>query len=94
MISIRYFNTLALLTGCRDETIDLPDGSALQDLLAHLALTHPPEVARMLFQDQAAWQLSPYLRAFLNGRLLKDEDLAQPLHAGDEVLLFPAVAGG
>lgn len=93
-VSVRYFNILAALTGCRQETVKIPDGSTSRELLVSLAATYPPEFARMLFQDQAPARLSAYLRAFLNGKLLKDAELDEPLSAGDELMLFPAIAGG
>jgi MoaD family protein len=93
-VKVRYFNILAALTGRREEAIGLPDGAACRQLLGLLASRHGPELAKLIFQDVEAGRFSPYLRVFINGKSVEHDRLDDQLHEGDEVMMFPAVAGG
>lgn len=97
-VTVRYYNIMATLAGCRQQTVDLPEGSTLLALLDDLVSGRTPELAGMIFQDRGrgggAVRLGAYLRMFLNGRLAREADLDGSLHEGDELMLFPAIAGG
>jgi molybdopterin converting factor small subunit len=88
-VDVRYYNILIALSGARGEQVELPEGALAQDLVAALAARHPGAFHDFVFD--AVGGINPHLRLFLNDRPL---DLADPLTAGDRVLLFPAVAGG
>jgi molybdopterin converting factor subunit 1 len=79
-IRVLFFGVLKDLVGCSTETVELPEGARLQELLAHYAEKIPrmremlPAVALSVNQEY-----SPKERA---------------LRSGDEVALLPPVSGG
>ena len=79
-IRVLFFGVLKDLVGCSTESVELPEGACLQELLAHYAGKYPrvremlPAVALSVNQEYAAGE--------------------QALRPGDEVALLPPVSGG
>lgn len=90
-IQVRYYNVLADYAGTRRASCQVPAGTTLRGLIAHLVATNPQLFGRVVLHDGA---LSPHVRVFLNEKLVTEDDIERPLTEGDEVLLFPAVGGG
>lgn len=90
-VRVRYFGILAAHAGRRDETVPLPDGSTVTDLLHRLAQANGDSLGAALFQCNA---LSPLVRVLHNHLPFDGAGLAGTLADGDEILLFPVVSGG
>lgn len=91
-ITVQYHNILRARAGISAETLDMPEGSTLRDLLHHVAETHGPVLREVLFTADGA--VSSHLVVFRNRHLLPATDRDAMLADGDELLLFPAIAGG
>ena len=91
-ISVQYYNMLRARAGIASEMLDLPDGATLRELLHHIAETHGPVLREMLFTREGAVQ--SHLVVFRNRELLPATDRDAVLADGDELMLFPAIAGG
>jgi MoaE-MoaD fusion protein len=79
-IRVLFFGALKELTGRSNETIDLPNGARVNDLLAHYAARFPPfEALRSSLAVSVNEEYSQMDRALV---------------AGDEVGVLPPVSGG
>jgi molybdopterin converting factor small subunit len=90
-VQIRFFNVLAVYAGTKRMTLTVPAGTSLRDCLERLTAASPEAFRRALVKEG---QLTPYLRVFRNEKLTAGAALEQPVADGDQVMLFPAVAGG
>ncbi len=90
-VRVRYFNVLANYAGTKRAEVKVPAGTTVRGLLAHLTETNPEAFRRALVRDGA---LTSYLRVFRNDKLVAGEAFDMPLTYGDELMLFPAIAGG
>jgi len=91
IVRVRYFNVLADYAGTKRAQVAVPIGTTLRAFLNHLIAINPEPFRRALSRGDA---FSSYLRVFRNERVLAQSDFDAPLADGDEVMLFPAVAGG
>jgi MoaD family protein len=91
IVRVRYFNVLADYAGMKRAEVVVPTGTTLRVFLNHLIEINPEPFRRALSRDE---MLSAYLRVFHNERVAAPADFDAPLADGDEVMLFPAVAGG
>ena len=91
-VHVRYFNILAALAETKQTSIEVPRGMTLRQLIDHLAAINSDKFRTFLFDGD---ELHSYLRIFHNERLIKPTLLADiTIEDGDEIMLFPAVAGG
>ncbi len=90
-VQVRYFNVLADYAGTRRAELRVPPGTTVSELLRNLSETNPEPFRRALALDD---ELHSYIRVFRNDQLVADAAFDSPLADGDEILLFPAVAGG
>ena len=91
-VSIRYHNMLLRRAGVEQETITLHEGTSLRAGLNHLADRHGPHLKQMLFSPQG--DIVSHLVVFRNRKLVSRKQFDDPLSNGDELMLFPAIAGG
>jgi MoaD family protein len=90
-ISIRYFNILAAYAEKKTETVDVPPGTTVLELINQLGDNKPKMFREVVLQDG---EVSHHLRIFRNERSLDGETLDIALEDGDKLMLFPAVSGG
>jgi MoaD family protein len=91
LVQVRYFNVLADYAGTRRAEVRVPPGTTLRELLRTLSETHPEPFRRALALDD---EVHSYIRVFRNDQLVAETAFDSPLADRDEILLFPAVAGG
>ena len=91
VIHVRYFNVLADYAGTRIAEVRVQPGTTVRELLHNLSEINPEPFRRALSLGDASHS---YLRVFRNDQLVADAAFDLPLADGDEILLFPAVAGG
>jgi MoaD family protein len=91
VVHVRYFNVLADYAGTKRAEVTVPTGISLRVFLNHLIESGPESLRRALSRGE---MLNSYLRVFHNERVVAPEGFDAPLADGDEVMLFPAVAGG
>ena len=63
----------------------------VQEALRVLTDRHA-ELAPLVWHPEAG--LNPVMAVFLNGRQLDPEDLATPVHSGDQIQILSALEGG
>ena len=90
-ICVRYFNILSAFTSCKEETVSFPVVPSLLELLQFLAAKYPGGFTQVALLEG---KLAPHLRIFVNNKPLGWQDGDFLVNDGDEVMLFPAVAGG
>jgi len=90
-VKVRYFNILAAYAGTRRQLVELKEGATILDLLLQASQGNSPAFQEVVLQDGAP---SPHLRVFHNDLPVNRDSLDTALKDGDEILLFPAVAGG
>lgn len=90
-VRVRYYNVLAIYAGTKQTEVRVAPGTSTEQLLRQLAADSPELLRGALLRGEA---LSTYLRVFRNESLLVQQDFAAPLADGDDLMLFPAVAGG
>jgi molybdopterin synthase sulfur carrier subunit len=91
-VTVRYHNLLRRMTGVAEETITLPAGTSLRDALEHLAQRHGPKLRGMLLAPDGS--VSLHIAIFCNRQLVRHGQHDAPLSDDDELMLFPAIAGG
>ncbi len=91
IVHVRYYNVLADYAGCKRTDVSLAAGCTVRQLLDRLVEVNSASFRRAVKTGDS---FNPYLRIFCNDRLLSEQELDGPAIDGDEILLFPAVAGG
>ncbi len=90
-VKVRAFASFREILG-REREIELKDGSTVADLLGNLA-TASQRFKEAAFDDSG--QLKDYVLLMKNRkRIDSQQDLKSELTEGDEVAVFPPVAGG
>jgi MoaD family protein len=91
-VSVRGYLTFRSLVGSRDMSVDA--GGSVQALLEELALSCGEEFRAWIFDAREG--LRPGVAVLVNGRPVARSPgaLALRLHDGDEVAIFPPLAGG
>ena len=79
-VIVRLFASVKDIAKISEETIELPNTSVADDVVAHFASKFP-----------AMKELRPYIRVAVNEKYV---DLSHSLQTGDEVALIPPVSGG
>jgi molybdopterin synthase sulfur carrier subunit len=90
-IHVRYFNFLAAYIGQKSQSLELPDGFTITDLIHKLAQEGPPAFREIVWRED---QPNPHLRIFQNDTLVDNNRMKTPLATGDTIMLFPAISGG
>ncbi len=90
-VKVRYFNILAAYAGTSKQMVEMTEGATILDLLLYIAQNNPASFREIMLQDGKP---SPHLRVFRNNQLMDPDSFSTILLKGDEILLFPAVAGG
>jgi len=90
-IRVRYFNILSAYTGCKEETVAFPAAPSLLELIQSLTARYPGGFAQVALLEG---KLAPHLHIFVNNKSHGWQDGDVLINDGDEVMLFPAVAGG
>ncbi len=93
-VRVHTILTFARILGDRDVEITLAPGSTVQDLLLKMKERWGEALSPHLFQPGTVVPL-PHIVVMVNGRSIRFlRGLETELREGDEVLLFPPVAGG
>jgi len=79
-VQVLFFAQARERAGCASQTLELPEGSRVEDARAAIARAHP-----------ALEPLWPHLALAVNGELARD---GTALPAGAELALLPPVSGG
>ncbi|HVN54852.1 MAG TPA: MoaD/ThiS family protein [Anaerolineaceae bacterium] len=90
-VKVSYYNILATCVGVKHESVLLPENITILTLIQGLAERLPGTFQEIALVNEAP---SPHLRVFHNRRLVKPEDFELSLADGDEIMMFPAIAGG
>lgn len=96
MIKIKVHSILTLqeVIGRREVELDLPQGTALKELLSHMVGVWGERLSERIFKAGTE-ELLPRIRVMVNGRDMQFlRGLETVLQDGDEVYLFPPVSGG
>jgi len=91
-ITVHYHNILRARAGVASEMVTLSEGATLLDLLNGVAEARGAALREVVFAADGA--VSSHLVAFRNKHLLPVHRRDAQLSDGDEVMLFPAIAGG
>jgi molybdopterin converting factor small subunit len=91
-VGVRYHNMLRRRAGVEQETIVLPEGASLLRALECLADRHGKRLSEMLFSADGS--VVSHLVIFRNRKLVLQDGHSLLLVDGDELMLFPAIAGG
>jgi len=92
-LRVEYTAQLRSVLGRSAEEIDMPAGSSLAELLAHLAAVVCREAAPHLLTD--AGKLQSSLLIAVNKAAVSARDAANvSIRSGDVVALLPPIAGG
>jgi molybdopterin converting factor small subunit len=91
-VDVRYNNILRSTAGIAEETLQVPTGASLVELLRVLGHRHGSGLNTMLFQPDGT--VATHLVVFRNRKLVGQDQYSLQLADGDELNLFPAVSGG
>ncbi len=92
-LRVQYTAQLRTAAGRPEEEVDLPEGSTLASLLAHLARRLDEGAATHLLAAEG--HIRPSLLIVINATVIPaDAANSTMLRPGDVVLLLPPIAGG
>ena len=96
MISIKIKSVLNIkkILGASEVTLDIPDGSTLEEVIFIMVNNWGEDLSSQLF-NPADKKILPYIRIMINGRDIAFLNrLKTEIHAGDQILLLPPAGGG
>ena len=91
-VGVRYHNMLRRRVGVEREAILLPEGTSLHRALEYLADRHGKRPHELFFSSDGS--VVSHLVIFRNRKLVPQDRHHLLLADGDELMLFPAIAGG
>jgi len=92
MTVVRLYAGLREAAGQRDFEVELPAGALIGQLLRRLIALRPKLNGKILDEDGHVRQ---YVAVFVNGRDIRHlNGLETPVEPGEEIAIFPPVAGG
>lgn len=80
LIKVLYFGRLKELAGCSEESVEVRDGSVIEDLFWACSAARP--------------ELRRFRASLVAARNCEFAAWDMPLHAGDEIGFLPPVSGG
>jgi molybdopterin converting factor subunit 1 len=80
IVRVLYFGRLKELSGLAEESVDLGDGSRIEDLFAHCSSSRP--------------ELRKFRSSLVAARNQEFAAWDTPLNSGDEIGFLPPVSGG
>jgi molybdopterin converting factor small subunit len=89
-IVLRYTVPLVDFTGKRRETIDVPEGASVEDVVQRLAELYDSRLLKVFYND--AHEFEPMFVVTRNGAVT--EAYHEPLAGDDEIALVAGFAGG
>lgn len=92
-MKVNFFATLRQITGQKTVEFDIPEGTAVMDLVEIVVTRFPPMRAELLDEDGNLYR---HVHVFVNGRDAPylSNGVATALKPDDVVNIFPAVGGG
>ena len=92
-VEVKYYAMLREAAGRKSETLELPDGSSMGDLMNMIVERHGPDFYRYVYDNQK--QVRDYLSFMLNGVNVNSMDgFDTLLKTGDIIAILPPVGGG
>jgi molybdopterin converting factor small subunit len=91
-IQIKYHNVLRKMAALAEDAVEVPAGATSRAVLEHLAQERGAPLRDALLAPDGA--IASHLVVFRNRKLMRPEQHDDPLADGDELMLFPAIAGG
>lgn len=92
ILQLKYTAQLRTVLKRPEESIELPDGGSLEDLLKRLSVQNPGAKSHLL---NATGQVNPCLLLVVNNACVAAADVPSlRLKDGDVVMLLPPIAGG
>jgi len=94
-VSVRYLASFAIVAGRREETLLVPDGTTLKELLTKLVERHGPSLEKEIFNSRAK-EIKPHVLVLVNGRSVNQlaDKLNTKISYGDSVILTLPTSGG
>ena len=79
-VKVLFFGRLKEIMGLAEDSVELRDGAAIEELFAHYGASRP--------------ELARFRASLVASRNREFVAWSTPLHAGDEVAFLPPVSGG
>ena len=92
-MKINIYATFRQVVGARSIDLDVPEQTAVQDMLETICSAYP-QLCNMLLDDSG--QLLGHIHIFINGRDIQylPDGMRTLLTAADKIDIFPPIAGG
>jgi molybdopterin synthase sulfur carrier subunit len=92
-VELRYYAMVRDAAGKRAETLSLPEGATVMDLINHLVGLYGDRFRGYVFDDEG--RLLDYLMFSINDADIRSLDgFDTVLRGGDRVLVMPPIGGG
>lgn len=95
-VTVKYYNLVLEVTKKRSETLGVPEGTSLRELLLRLSERYGRQFREMILNEGDATlpSVSPHARIFLDGEAVSEGMLDRRLEDGAEISIFMAISGG
>jgi molybdopterin synthase sulfur carrier subunit len=92
-INLKYFAMIRDITGKKEESLPLKEGSSAMDVLTKLAEIYKEKLSQFIFDENGKPREN--LTFLINGQAIKSENLKEKkLRNGDIFVILPPISGG
>jgi molybdopterin converting factor small subunit len=92
-VHIEFFGLSRVITGKKAAAFEFAGGATFRDLVRHLGRSYPELIGDVIQPRENALQ-HPNVFHLSDNRFIKPDQLDQPLHPDDRIVLMSLSAGG
>lgn len=90
-INVKFYSFIKDAAGTGKESLEINEGTTLAGLIDFLISKYGEKFKEIILKEG---RLNPHIKIFCSEKLINENYLSLLMEDGDEILIFPPVAGG